>query len=81
LSREFEKRLGEWAIWYHEHKSTVRNSEDFEKVKDFTIRAIDGCLELLAMAAQDIQDLENARRPTVQIMVPRGVISRTLPGE
>lgn len=81
MSQEFEKRLGEWAIWYHEHKSTVRSSEDFEKVKDFLIRAVDGSLELLAMAAKDIQDLERVRRPTVEIVLPKGIIARTLPGE
>ena len=65
MSQEFEKRLGEWASWYHEHKRNVRNSEDFEAVKDFLIRAVDGSMEL----------------PSREIMLPAGVIAKRLPGE
>jgi hypothetical protein len=50
MSRKYEERLIEWTKWFHAH---VDDGMSLPKRVEFLQRAIDGCLELLVMVAQD----------------------------
>jgi hypothetical protein len=69
MSKQFEERLMEWGLWYH-HNVRLLPDHDLRKQIDFLKRSVDGCLELLALAAKDIQQLEGTRR---QLWLPREV--------
>lgn len=72
MSRQFEERLTEWAVWY-DHNRRLLPEHDLRKQIEFLIRAVDGAFECLALAAKDIQSLEGARR---QLWLPREVAIR-----
>lgn len=58
MSKRFEERLTEWALWFHENKDRSCNASLPDQIK-FQAKAIDGLLECLALAAKDIQNLEH----------------------
>jgi hypothetical protein len=71
MSADFEERLGEWAVWYCNNVPRLPE-QDLRKQMDFMKKAVDGCFELLAMAAKDIQFLER-RDPLKKLYLPKGV--------
>lgn len=71
MSAEAEDRLGEWAIWFHQNKRRIP-PEDLKKQNLFLLKAMDGCLEVLALALKDIQELER-RHPLKQLWLPKDV--------
>jgi hypothetical protein len=73
MSRDFEARLADWAVWYHEH---VNDGGDVHRQVAFLKKAVDGTLELLAIAAQDIQDLEGRPKRSPLIWTPFGQDAR-----
>ncbi len=74
MSADLDRRVTEWALWYTDHRN---DGMSLEKKLEFYGKAIDGLLELLAIATKDIQRLERrngnaeVRR---QILLPRGVL-------
>lgn len=74
MSLETNKRVGDWARWYHYHKDQVGRSEDLRKHQEFYSRAIDGLLEITALLARDVQMLEQRGDSGVPtIVLPTGV--------
>ncbi len=71
MAREFEKRLTEWAVWFHQNKPRVPK-DDIRKRMDFQEKTIDGLIELLAIAAEDIRTLEG-RAKSPNLWLPNGV--------
>jgi hypothetical protein len=71
MSADFEERLAEWAVWYHANLPRLPE-HDLRKQMDFMKKAVDGCIELLAIAAKDIQFLER-RDPLKKLYLPKGV--------
>ena len=55
MSTDFEEKLSEWAHWYFEH---CNDSGDVHMQILFLKKAMDGCMDLLSLAAKDIQALE-----------------------
>ena len=55
MSRLLDHRVTEWGVWYHHNKT--RQGDLGLKVQ-FLQKALDGAIELLAIATKDIQRLE-----------------------
>jgi hypothetical protein len=70
MSASSEKRLTEWAVWFTEHKNTILNNPDPDQAKAFMMLALDGLLEITAMLAKDIQELEHRKG----IILPKGIL-------
>lgn len=72
MSQVFVERLTEWALWYKEHE---RDGGDVHMQIQFLKKAVDGCLELLACAAQDINDLEGRPKEALgrRLWTPSGM--------
>ncbi len=73
MSKEFEEKLSQWAQWYFEH---VNDGGDVHMQILFLKKAMDGCMDLLSLAAQDIQALESRKDqplylPTGQLRIRR----------
>lgn len=62
MSVEFEQRLTDYFKWFRHNQSQLHNVESIKPVVDFYGKAIDGCMEMLALAAKDIQRLEHRER-------------------
>lgn len=77
MSQEFEERLTDYFKWFRHHQSELHNTESIKPVVQFYGKALDGCLELLAIAAKDIQKLEHRERfihkPGSGLFLPPGV--------
>jgi hypothetical protein len=71
MARDLEKRTVEWGVWYHENKNRIPRM-DFERRLAFYEKTIDGLIELLAIAAEDIRTLEGRKRSNTLYM-PNGV--------
>lgn len=71
MSALLEERVENWALWYHYNKNLVP-ALDLKKRCDFMQKAVDGCLELLAIACKDIQSLEG-REPSKNLWLPKGM--------
>lgn len=71
MSQGLEDRLAEWAVWFHENKRRIP-AKDVQKQNLFLLKAVDGCIEMLALAAKDIQELES-RSPRNKLWLPAGV--------
>lgn len=72
MAREFEKRLTEWAVWFHQNKPRLP-VHDLRKRIEFLEKSIDGLLECLAIAAEDIRTLEGrGKSPT--LWLPSGML-------
>lgn len=71
MARDLEKRVVEWGVWYHENKGRIPPMH-FEKRLAFYEKTIDGLIELLAIAAEDIRTLEGRKRSN-QLYLPDGV--------
>lgn len=70
MSELMERRITEWATWYHANKKRIP-PENLKKRCDFLELSIDGLLELLAIATKDIQNIEH-RRGQKRLILPQG---------
>lgn len=68
---EMQRRLEEWATWYHYHAPTVCKSEDLKQVSAFFMKALDGLFELNAYAIDSLYELENGAQ--VKLLIPKGM--------
>ena len=66
MSKDLEKKVTEWALWYHHNKYVLRN-EDLDQKVNFLARAVDGCMACVADAMNEINKI-NQRRT---IVLPR----------
>lgn len=73
MSMELDKRVTEWAVWYHEHRN---DGMSIDKRIEFMQKTIDGLLEILAIATKDIQRLErrNGNDEVRRLLLPRGIV-------
>lgn len=74
MSQEYNKRLKEWGLWYHEQldNGALRDTGDpIQQIRTLK-KAVDGLIELNAIAARDIQRLERAGGGPTQLIVPKG---------
>jgi hypothetical protein len=71
MSRDLEKRTTEWALWFHQNKERIPSAH-FEKRLAFYEKAIDGLLECLAIACEDIRTVEG-RAQSAKLWLPSGV--------
>ena len=71
MSAASEERLAEWALWFHENMHRIPQG-NLAKQNQFLLKAVDGCLEILAMQAKDIQLLER-RDPLRKLWLPKGM--------
>lgn len=71
MSRDLEKRLADWGVWYHQNKKRIPVM-DLQKRHDFQEKVIDGLLELVAIAAEDIRTLEGRAR-SKSLWLPDGM--------
>jgi hypothetical protein len=71
VSDALDKRITEWALWYHQTVMQVPR-ENVAKRLDHLQKSVDGCLELLALAAKDLQFLER-RDPLRKLWLPAGM--------
>ena len=71
MARELEKRLTEWAVWFHQNKPRLQ-PDNLRKRLDFAEKAIDGLLECMAIAAEDIRTLEG-RQKSARLWLPSGI--------
>ena len=71
MSRELEKRTTEWALWFHHNKDRIPNAH-FEKRLAFYEKSIDGLLEILAIACEDVRTLEG-RAKSNTLWLPQGM--------
>ena len=58
MSLGTNKRVADWARWFHYHKDQVGRTQDLEKMEEFYTKAIDGLIELTALLARDVGELE-----------------------
>ncbi|MFQ5793039.1 MAG: hypothetical protein ACE5JI_21420 [Acidobacteriota bacterium] len=74
MSRESEKRLKEWAVWFEEHK---RDGGDLYKQIAFLRRAVEILAEVTCRCLEDIRELEGRRAAGEELgsrlYVPRGL--------
>ena len=71
MSTLLEERIRDWAVWFHQNKDRMP-SDNLRKRLDFLEKALDGCLELVAIATKDIQKLEH-REKSPNLWLPSGV--------
>lgn len=71
MSADLDKRITEWAIWYHENLPRLPKG-DLLKRMDFMQKALDGAFECIAIATKDIQVLED-RKPSARLWLPTGM--------
>lgn len=71
MSKQLEKRVEEWGLWYHYNKDRIPPTH-LEKRCAFYEKAIDGCIEILAIATKDIQELEG-KKPGASLWLPKGM--------
>lgn len=71
MSADLETRITEWGLWFHENKDRIP-PENIRRRCDFLEKAVDGCLELIAIATKDIQTLEH-RDKSPNLWLPNGV--------
>lgn len=71
MSGESEERLAEWAVWFHENKRRIP-VDNLKAQNLFLLKAVDGCLEMLARTLKDVQILEE-RNPLNKLWLPQGV--------
>lgn len=71
MSADTEDRLRDWGIWFTENKNRIPEG-NLEKKNQFLTIAIDGCVEVMAMLAADIQKLEQ-RHGRNKLWLPNSV--------
>jgi hypothetical protein len=69
MSKDFEERLADWAVWYCKNEPHLPEMDLIKQVK-FLRKAVDGAFECLALAAKDIQIIEQRRG---NLLLPTGV--------
>lgn len=69
MSDLLDKRVQEWGVWYLSNRKRIPEM-DLKKRLDFTDKALQGCIELLAIACKDLQFLER-RDPRRKLYLPR----------
>lgn len=57
MSQTLERRITEWAEWYHNNHDRIPK-ENLVKRCEFLEIVVDGMIEIVAIAAKDIQRLE-----------------------
>ena len=72
MSKTLEEQITDWAVWYHKNADDLPEN-DLRKQINFLKKAIDGCLECLAIATKDIQVLEGRRRMDNKLWMPGDV--------
>ena len=55
MSRDYERKVEEWALWFDEHQ---RDGGDVHKKVEFLTKCVSGLLELCAHASKDLRELE-----------------------
>jgi len=68
MTSDFETRLIDWAKWFHENKGRIP-PEDLRKRVDFLQKSVDGCLELIALAALQMR----SQKASSQLYLPNGM--------
>ena len=71
MARDLEKRLTEWGLWFHENRKRIEPM-NYDKRLQFYEKTIDGLLELVAIAAEDIRVLEG-RHKSQHLWIPNGI--------
>jgi hypothetical protein len=71
MARDLEKRLTEWGLWFHENRKRIEPM-NYDKRLQFYEKTIDGLLELVAIAAEDIRVLEG-RHKSAHLWIPNGI--------
>lgn len=71
-TRDFVARLEEWAAWYHQHKNDFPDGHHgLTQELAFLRTAIDGLMELMALAARE--KILGEGRQSRLIYTPRGM--------
>ena len=71
MARDLERRITEWGLWFHENKGRIPPM-NYDKRLQFYEKTIDGLLEIVAIAAEDIRILEG-RSKSKHLWVPNGI--------
>lgn len=71
MSDFLDQRVEEWGVWYLSNRKRIPEM-DLKKRLDFTDKALQGCIELLAIACKDLQFLER-RDPRRRLYLPRAL--------
>jgi hypothetical protein len=71
MSRETEKRLIEWAVWFHENSPRIPKN-DLQKRCDFLQKNLDGLYELMTRVCEDLRIAEG-RPVSNRLWLPEGV--------
>jgi len=58
MSREYERKVEEVALWFDEHK---RDGGDVHKKVEFLTKCVDNLIELCAHAARDLRETEGRK--------------------
>lgn len=66
-----ERRLADTAVWFHENKDRIPRENLAARV-DFLFKSVDIFIELLAMTAKRMQEVEG-RPKSSSLFIPRGV--------
>jgi endonuclease III-like uncharacterized protein len=70
MSSELNSRIKDLATWYYYHESHI---EDIKKRLEFYQDAISTLIEIVAIIAKDIQNLENKPKDDVKLLIPKGI--------
>jgi hypothetical protein len=71
MSSELNSRIKDLATWYYYHEPHI---EDIEKRLEFYQDAISTLIEIVAIIAKDIQNLENKPKDDeVKLLIPKGI--------
>lgn len=71
MSAETEDRVRDLVLWYFENRNRIPR-QNLEKRLDFMDKAVKCALEVVAMQAKDIQELES-RHPRNKLWLPTAV--------
>lgn len=71
MSADTEDKVRDVAVWYFENRNRIP-PENVRKRLDFMDKAVKCLLEIIAMQAKDIQELEQ-RRPRAKLWLPSSV--------
>lgn len=71
MARELEKRIMEWGLWFHENKKRIPPM-NYDKRLQFYEKTIDGLLEIVAIAAEDLRTVEGRAKSNV-LWLPSGI--------
>lgn len=72
MSSPFDEKLDEWVQWYGYHRD---NGGDVHQQIRFLKRSMDGALQLLCMASEEIRKAQGRPR-SASLWLPSGLSSR-----